>query len=181
MRNLEPFVLYKCNILSLKLQISGNREFEFPETLSNGRANYILFEELVRNLTGLVKTRQSDHLAENGSTFEQKAFFDSERYPAKDLFQTSASNTFGANNNGPRIKQLLRDGKYSEALQICKTTGYDKNEFYIYTNTRDFKVDSMFKYFIIPTSVVLESLDKQDPRLVSRDQLLLKIKSEKEI
>jgi hypothetical protein len=183
MRNLEPFVLYKCDILSLKLEISGGREFEFPETLSNGRANYILFEELVRNLTGLAKTRQSDHVAGDGTTFEQKAFFDSEKFPELkyDLFQTSASSTFGANNNGPRIKRLLSDGKYEDALEICKATGYSKNDFYIYTNTRGFKVDCMFKYFVIPTQDVLHLLDAQDPRLVSRSKLLAQVKTAKEI
>jgi hypothetical protein len=183
MKNLDPFVLYKCDIHSLKLQISGKREFEFPETLSNGRANYILFEELVRNLTGLTKSKNSDHVAEDGTTYEQKAFYDSERFPSTkyNLFQTSASNTFGANNNGPKIKKLLVEGDYAQALEICKATGYDKNDFYLYTNTRKFKVNCMFRYFVVPTSVVLQNLDSNDPRLVSRDSLLMKIKSEKEI
>lgn len=113
MKNIEPFVLFQCDILSLKLQISGGREFEFPETLSNGRANYILFEELIRNLTGLTKTSQSDHVSVDGAIFEQKAFFDLFRFPSEkefDLFQTSASSTFGANNNGPIIKGLLSEG-----------------------------------------------------------------------
>lgn len=183
MENVEPLVLFQCNILSLKLQISGEREFEFSETLSNGRANYILFEELIRNLTGLMKTSQSDHISTDGATFEQKAFFDLDKFPGEkyDLFQTSASNTFGANNNGPKIKKLLAEGKYMSALEICKSTGYTKNDFYLYTNTRGFTISTMFKYFVIPTSDLLQSLDLNDPRLVSRSKLLAKIKSTKVI
>lgn len=176
---LEPHVLYEVGIRSLCLTLNSGAVFEFPETLSNGRANYILFEELVRKLTGLKKTANSDHTGPNNTKFEQKAFFDLELYPSDeyDYFQTSASNTFPANNYGPTIKRFLEAGDYESALSLCKQTGYNHNDFYIYTNSRKYNTSIPFKFFVVPTKVVLSHLSEDDPRLVSRRLLLSDIKS----
>jgi hypothetical protein len=174
---LEPYVLYEVPIATLTLKLTSGETYDFPETLSNGRANYILFEELIRSLTGLHKTTKSDHVSTEGLRYEQKAYFDVVKFPGldHDLFQTSASSTFGANNNGPRIKKLLENSEYEEALRICSDTGYFKNDFYIYTNTRGFSPDIPFRYVVVPKTEVLNSLDSKDPRLISRTSFLSKV------
>ena len=178
MPNLEPYSLYEVAIESLKLTLKNGKQYEFPETLANGRANYVLFEELVRALTGLSKTAGSDHSGPDGTKFEQKAYKDPELYPSEnhDYFQTSASSTFGANNDGPRIKRLLDTNDYESALKICRVTGYDHNDFYIYTNTRGFKANIPLRYFVVPTIDVIKNLNPEDPRQISRSVLLAKIK-----
>ena len=176
-QNLKPYVLYEVGLESLQLKLSSGAVYEFPDTLANGRANYILFEELLRKLTGLSKAKHSDHEDSNGKTFEQKAYKDPAIYPDPDddFFQTSASTTFGANNNGPKIKKLLEGGDYDSALAICKETGYNKNDFYIYTNTKQFNVSFPLRYFLMPKADVLVNLATHDPRLVNRKVLLSKI------
>lgn len=151
--------------------------------LSNGRASYILFEELVRELSGLQKAKNSDHHDALDRMYEQKAYADHLEFPhlKYDYFQTSASSTFPANNFGPKIKALLEAKNYDGALKICQETGYSKNDFYIYTNTSGFTLKSDFKYFIIPTENVLQNLHAGDPRLVSRSKLLALITAEMQI
>ena len=177
MPQLVPYTLYEVEIESLILTLKNGKKYEFPDTLANGRANYILFEELVRTLTGLKKTTGSDHTAPDGTRYEQKAFMDPVLYPGdeNDYFQTSASSTFPANNNGPRIKRLLESNDYESALKICCETGYDHNAFYIYTNTKKFKATVPLKFFTVPTEVVLSNLNPNDPREVSRKALLGKM------
>lgn len=178
MPNLEPFSLYEVGIKSLILSLKNGTQYEFPDTLANGRANYILFEELIRKITGLNKTSGSDHTASDGTKYEQKAFNDTILYPEDkyDFFQTSASSTFGANNNGPRIKRLLEANDYESALKICRVTGFDHNDFYIYTNTKGFNPTVPLKYLVIPTIDVISNLNPSDPRQISRKVLLAKIK-----
>ena len=106
-------------------------------------------------------------------TYEVKAFPDRVRYPkAKDGFHTAASSTFGPNNHGPEIKALLAADQYDEALAACRASGYDKNNFYIYTNTSRFDVATPFRFLILPTARVLQLLSTEDPRLISRDAIL---------
>ena len=176
-QNLVPYTLYEVGIKSLQLTLTSGAVYEFPDTLANGRANYILFEELMRQLTGLSKAKHSDHEDSSGRTYEQKAYKDPAIYPSSDddYFQTSASTTFGANNNGPKIKKLLAQGKYQEALAICNETGYEKNDFYIYTNTKQYNVSFPLRYFVMPKADVLANLTSLDPRLVDRRNLLSKI------
>ena len=183
MPNLEPYTLYEITISSLTLTLKDGKQYEFPETLANGRSNYILFEELIRAVTGLKKTSGSDHVGPGGHTYEQKAFKDAELFPGSgdDLFQTSASSTFGANNKGPVIKRLLEAQDYETALEICCETGYDKNDFYIYTNTKSFKPIIPMKYFVVPTQDVLANLSPSDPRLISRKSLMGKITNRVEV
>lgn len=183
MNLLEEGVLYEVAIDSLTLKLQSGKEFDFPDTLANGRANYILFEELVRALTGLKKTHHSDHTSESGLKYEQKAFHDDELYPGPkyDLFQTSASSTFGANNDGPVIAKYLANSEYEKALELCKQTGYDKNDYYIYTNTRGYSPRVPLKYVILSKSRVLDNLSLKDPRLISRKTILETIKSAQKI
>ena len=87
-------------------------------------------------------------------------------------FHTAASSTFGPNNHGPEIKALLAADQYDEALAACRASGYDKNNFYIYTNTSRFDVATPFRFLILPTARVLQLLSTEDPRLISRDAIL---------
>lgn len=172
---LEPYVLYELGISALTLNLSNGGSIDMSSTLSNGRSNYILFEQLVRNIIGLERTAGSDHVAADGSRYEQKAYTDPEIDLNDDLFQTSASSTFRANNNGPLVKASLDAGDYQGALAICSTTGYDHNDFYIYTNTRSFNPSVPFRFLIVPKADVVALLDPNDPRLISRDRILAKV------
>ena len=176
-KNLVPYTLYEVGIKSLELNLTSGVTYQFPETLANGRANYILFEELIRKMTGLTKAKNSDHKDNTGKTYEQKAYKDPAIYPKlnDDLFHTSASSTFGANNKGPKIKKLLESGDYQAALAICKETGYDYNDFYIYTNTKQYKSSFPLRYFVMPKADVLAILEADDPRKISRKVILAKI------
>ena len=70
-KNLVPYTLYEVGIKSLELNLTSGVTYQFPETLANGRANYILFEELIRKMTGLTKAKNSDHKDDTGKTYEQ--------------------------------------------------------------------------------------------------------------
>jgi hypothetical protein len=176
-----PFTLYSLDIAGLSLNLGSGGSISMPEALKNGRANYIIFEELVRNLTGLKKAKGSDHVDTNGKTYEQKSFVDEALDPMGDIFRTSSSSTFGANNKGPEVKRLLEMDDYRAALKLCKVTGYNKNDYYIYTNTGQYEVSVPFKYIIVPTSSVLRLLSQTDPRLISRSEILYLATSQVEI
>ncbi|MDK3255605.1 hypothetical protein [Blastococcus capsensis] len=172
-----PFTLYELDIDSLTLNLSSGPSLDVSATLSNGRASYILFQHLVARLSGLRENSEggsSDLIDDEGRGYEVKSYRDPELWPrpAFDLFHTSASSTFGPNNHGPRIKQLLDLGDYAQALEMCRLSGFDKNDFYIYTNTSGYAASIPFRYFVIPTETVLASLSKIDPRKISRTALL---------
>jgi hypothetical protein len=172
------FTMYEIRVDRLALVLADGSEKVFPEALASGRANYMLFEALVRDFSGLTKTTGSDHKDSSGLTYEQKAYEDPEAYPkSKDIFRCSSSSTFGANNHGPKVKQYLVKGDYPAALRICKEKGYDKNDFYVFTNSGNFVSTVPFRYFIIPKDVVVANLDLEDPRLISRSKLLSMIES----
>jgi hypothetical protein len=170
----KPYVLYELPISSLILTTKSGASIEMNEGLSNGRANYVLFQSLVARCTGLLEGSEgaASDLSEG---HEVKAYYDHELYPENDDFQTSASSTFGANNKGPIIKRLLAEGDYGSALKICTETGYEKNQAYVYTNTRKYIAEVPFRYIIVPKDDVLEMLSKDDPRLISRDAILKKV------
>jgi hypothetical protein len=166
----------------LVLSTKSGREFVFPEALSNGRANYIIFESLIRDVTGFIKTSGSDHKDELGRRYEQKSYEDPDLYPeSKDLFRCSSSSTFGANNHGPKIKAYIAAGEYEKALELCKSTGYNKNDFYIFTNTGGYKPAIPFRFFIVDKNVLVENLNLNDPRLISKTVLFNMLKSKVKI
>jgi hypothetical protein len=176
MRNYrDPFVVYELPIKSLTLTTKSGAQILMNEGLNNGRANYVLFQSLVARCTGLSEGSEgaASDLSEG---HEVKAYYDHDLYPESDEFQTSASSTFGANNKGPVIKKLLDNGDYQAALKICVETGYAKNNAYVYTNTRKYIAEVPFRYVIVPTKDVLGLLSKNDPRLISRDAILQRVK-----
>jgi hypothetical protein len=174
----ELFTLYEINVDRLALILDDGSEKAFPQALKNGRANYIIFESLVREFAGLEPTTVSDHKDASGKTYEQKSYEDPALYPrSKDLFRCSASSTFAANNNGPKIKKFLANNDYDSALQLCKDTGYDKNDFYIFTNSGKFIPTTPFRYFVIPTETLVSEIDLEDPRMISRTKLLSMIQT----
>lgn len=172
------YTIYEIKIDRLALIMGDGSERVFPEALSSGRSNYMLFEALVRDFSGLVTTSGPDHKDSHNRTYEQKAYKDPEAYlKSKDLFRCSSSSTFPANNHGPKVKRFLEQGDYAAALQLCKETGYDKNDFYVFTNSGSFVATVPFRYFIIPKDDVVANLDSEDPRLISRSKLLSMVKS----
>lgn len=177
MVNRQPFTLYEMGIKALTLQFTNGAEADVTRTLANGRASYILFQHLVANLSGLGEGSEggsSDLVDEDGLGYEVKSYKDLELYPGDryDMFHTAASSTFGPNNLGPKIKDLLLGGDYAAALRLCRQTGYDKNAFYVYTNTSGYEPSVPFRYFIIPTEALLATISTKDPRQVSRAALL---------
>lgn len=173
----DLYVLYELHLSSLILELTDGSQVDVSHALSNGRANYIMFEKLVGDLVGLEAGTQgggSDLSDGAGNGYEVKAFKDAGLHPepSADMFQTSASRTFGANNLGPKIKALLDEDQYEQALELCRETGYDKNDFYVYTNTRQFDPEVPLRFIILPTSDVLAGLSRDDPRLISRQHVL---------
>ena len=177
----STLTLYSLEITGLSLELNAGGSIPMLEALKNGRANYIIFEELVRKLTGLVKTSGSDHEDSQGSKYEQKSYVDYAIDSSKEFFQTSSSSTFPANRYGKEIKELLEGGNYEKAKKLCECTGYSKNNFYIYTNTGQYDPSVPFKYIIVPRELVLKHLSKSDPRLISRSEVLALAKIEVKI
>ena len=172
------FTMYEIHVDRLALVLADGSERVFPDALASGRANYMLFEALVRDFAGLEKTTGSDHKDSKGYTYEQKAYEDPELYPkSKDLFRCSSSSTFGANNDGPKIKKFLENNDYASALEICKVKGYDKNDFYVFTNSGSFRTEIPFRYFIVPKDDLVSQLNSEDPRLISKAKLFNMIQS----
>jgi len=172
------FTMYEIRIDRLALVLGDGSEKVFPDALASGRANYMLFEALVRDFSGLERTTSSDHKDADGRTYEQKAYEDPELYPkSKDLFRCSSSSTFGANNDGPKVKKFLENNDYASALELCKVKGYNKNDFYIFTNSGSFRTEIPFRYFIIPKDKLIAELDSEDPRMISKTKLFKMVQS----
>lgn len=175
--NNNPYVLYEIDLKGLKLEFGNGSELDVSHLLSNGRANYILFENLISTFSGIGANSQggkSDLRDIAGYNYEVKSYQDVAINPAPkaDLFHTASSSTFGANNHGPAVKKLLDTGRYPEALQLCKEKGYDKNDFYVYVNSAQYRINIPLSYVIIPKPDVLGLLSKSDPRLISRRDVL---------
>ncbi len=172
------FTMYEIRVDRLALVLGDGSEKVFPDALASGRANYMLFEALVRDFSGLERTTSSDHKDAEGRTYEQKAYEDPELYPkSKDLFRCSSSSTFGANNDGPKVKHFLENNDYASALELCKVKGYNKNDFYIFTNSGSFRTEIPFRYFIIPKDNLIAELDSEDPRMISKTKLFKMVQS----
>lgn len=174
--NTETGVLYECTIKALTLQLQ-ERQLDMTSILENGRANYILFETLTGELTGLHQNSQggsADLRDSSGRFYEVKSYRDHVAYPQDrfDLFHTAASSTFGPNNKGPVIKKLLEIGDYASALKICKEAGYNHSDFFIYTNTSKFSPVVPFRYLVVRKEDVLKLLADHDPRQISRRGIL---------
>lgn len=182
MENREPWVLYELKLRRLLLELDRGDEFDASHLLANGRANYILFENLIADVSGLLPNSQggaSDLCDHEERGYEVKSYKDPALHPSarNEYFQTSASSTFPANNHGPTIKHLLRDGDYDGALKICRETGFDKNDYYIYVNSAQFDMSIPLRYVVVPTSDVLDLLSKKDPRLISRQEILKRVRN----
>ena len=106
MNNREPHVLYEVPIRGLALELATGQRLDVSATLTNGRANYVLFQHVVARCTGLSENSEgaaADLVDDAGRGYEVKSYKDPEAYPFKDeRFHTAASSTFPANNRGPR-------------------------------------------------------------------------------
>lgn len=174
-------MLYEIDLKRLKVQFGNASELDVTHLLSNGRANYILFENLISTFSGIGPNSQggkSDLRDLAGYNYEVKSYQDvvANPSPKADFFHTSSSSTFGANNHGPAVKKMLEKGNYREALQLCREKGYDKNDFYVYVNSAQYQISSPLSYVIIPKHDVLRLLSKSDPRLISRRDVLNLVK-----
>lgn len=175
--NLKEGTLYELEIKRLSLITISGKQFSFPEALKNGRSNYVIFENLIRELTNLHKVPNFDHGDDRGKVYEQKSYRDPQLHPkSKSEFQCSASSTFGANNNGPKIKRMLKKGDYSGALKLCKELSYEEVDYFIFTNTSQWSPKVPLRFFVVSKTNVLRSLSREDPRLVCRDRLMAMIR-----
>ena len=180
-QKLQVRQMYEIEISALQLVFGNGETADYPEALTNGRVNYVIFENLVRDLSGLKKTTGIDHLDESGARYEQKAYKDPDLHPSDaDAFRFSPSNTFGANNNGPKVKRLLSENRYDDALSFLRTVknGYDSIDFFVFTNSGGYSPEIPFRFFIIEKEIVLDNLDQNDPRYVSKQSLFNILKPE---
>ena len=168
-----PLVLYELRVETLELALGCGRKIPITEFLRSGRVNYQIFQHVVSICAGLSSGTESA-CSDLSGRHEVKAYNDPALYPGAryEMLQTSASVTFRANNYGPRIAALLEAGDYAGALAICKATGYDKNQAYIYTNTCGYNPRIPLRYIIIPKTRVLTLLSRKDPRLISRRDVI---------
>lgn len=173
----EPGVCYQVPLGGLSVRVAGV-DIDVSDTLRNGRANYVLFQRLTGLLAGLAGNTEGggSDLVGGDATYEVKAYADPVLHPGRSVagqrIHTAASSTFGPNNKGPVVKRLLEAGDYAAALRVCVESGYAKNDFYIYTNTRGFRPTVPFSYVVLPTATVLAHLSPDDPRVISRDAVL---------
>jgi len=171
---LDTNQMYEVHVEGLYLTFTNGSKVFYPESLYNGRVNYVVFEWLVRDLAGLLDGSGSDHKDISGNKYEQKSYEDPELHPkSSDKFRFSPSHTFGANNQGKLMKTLLAEGKYQEALDYLKTctNGYDSTDFFVFDNTGKFSPSIPFRFFIMAKDTVLEHLDPSDPRYASKQAL----------
>lgn len=184
----QPYVLYELKLSGLLVGISEGGDFDASFAMSNGRANYIIVQGLIAACAGLEKNSEgakSDLRDQAGRGYEVKSFKDPQRWPSRtyksDTFHTAASSAFSANNDGPRIKKLLKEGNYDMALKICRESGYDKNQFYVYVNSGKFDFSVPLRYLILPTEEVLRLVSKEDPRVIARKDLLELVRDKQEV
>ena len=65
--------MYEICVTGAKLKYGNNQTLDIKSSLSNGRSSYVIFESLVRELTGLKKVKNSDHVDSAGRFYEQKS------------------------------------------------------------------------------------------------------------
>jgi hypothetical protein len=185
----EQFVLYEIDVGVMILKLCGKR-FDVSEVLENGRCSYLVFEMVLAELTGLTPDGQGkgpdlcDSKTDEG--YEVKSFKDKDDYPRAEIVHTAASALFAGNCGVAQYEKERKRG-YKEGLAECVRTGYVKNEFYIYTNTREWRKkdgsNTNLKYIVIPKPVVLKLVNKKkkddetkgkepDPRTINRSDLL---------
>lgn len=172
-RFLDLHVLYEIPIRSLELTFGTKKRLDLLSTLSNGRGSYLVFEALIRELTGLVQGKKADHANGQGKLFEQKSFVDLDNKPRNQgKIHTGASALF-ANNSGARAyKELLKNHDYVEAMKTCKKLGYASNSFYIYTNTGEYNVKVPFRFITVESKWVIDNVERDNPAILMRKKLL---------
>ena len=167
-------VNYKFVIKELKeasLDQSSIHARCLKKMFGNGRASYVYYEEILREIFQMGQGIGSDHRTSRG-VIEQKSYEDPANRKKDYEFYTGASCTFPANNYGKTVGQALRDGNYSQALQIVKETGFNKNDFYVYTNTGKMVLGRSLSAIFLKTSDVLSLISHTDPRKISRQSVL---------
>ena len=168
-------VLYSCPIDSLTINLGGH-EVNVTDTLKSGRTNYELFQYIICWFFSLKGGVGVDLVDPSGNKYEIKSFLDHDVHPRngkkEDLVHTAASKAFGPNNSGPIIKEMVRNNEYEKALSLCRELSYDKVDYFIYTNTRQFNPSQPFKFMAIDKDDVMNMLDPKDPRCISRRSLL---------
>ncbi len=177
-KHLELHVLYEIKVKTLDLSFGSNKKLNVLSTLSNGRGSYLIFESLIRNITGLKQGKKADHVNGKGELFEQKSFVDLENKPRNQgKIHTGASALF-ANHSGARAyKKLLKNHNYFEAMETCKKLGYASNSFYIYTNTGEFNVKVPFRFITVESKWVIDNVEMDNPAILMRKKLLDSIAS----
>ena len=172
-RYLDLHVLYEIPIKSLELTFGNKKKLDLLSTLSNGRGSYLVFEALIRELTGLVQGKKADHVNQKGKLFEQKSFVDLENKPRnRGIIHTGASALFANNSGAKAYKELLKNQDYKEAMSVCKKLGYSSNSFYIYTNTGEYDAKIPFRFITVESKWVISNVEKENPAILMRKTLL---------
>lgn len=174
---LETNVLFECEVECPTISVA-KKKLTLNQAFKNGRCNYLMFEQVVATLTGLRSNGQgakADLVDDLGNRYEVKAYHEPEFYGGLKKYEfihTAASCAFTANNRDKEIRGFLEQGFYEKALNYCKDLSYNRIDYFIYTNTRDFKPGSPLRFIVIPKGEVMSALSKEDPRILSRQKLL---------
>lgn len=180
-KNLKPGFLYVCKIGKLRFSYGkSTRGNDITHLLKSGRTNYSIFEYLIGEITGLQKGKEgSDHFdLTNNLNYEQKSYVDqdnpSQSRGAK-FIHSGPSSVFANNSSALAYKNFIEANNYKLARKLCREKGYNKNDFYIFTNTSDFS-SGEFNYFVLSRADVLKNVVKTDPAVIDRDKLIRKLK-----
>lgn len=174
---LELHTLYEIPIKSLDLIYGGRRKIELLSTLRNGRGSYLIFEALIRDLTGLKQGKKADHVDRRGNLYEQKSFVDLQNKPKNQgRIHTGASALFANNSGASAYKALLEKQDYLGAMNTCKRLGYSSNSFYIYTNTGEFNPKIPLRFMTVESKWVIKNVNSDNPAILQRSVLLKSVK-----
>ena len=120
MQNLDEAVLYSISLKNLLLTTDDGSVLDVTFALSHGRASYVIFEHLVRKVTGLNRgSKFIDHEDLNGFKYEQKSYKDPKSFKrSKGNIHTAASTVFANNSRAKEVKDAIDSGDYERALQV---------------------------------------------------------------
>lgn len=178
-------VLYEVEIeFVLEAIDAAKNKIKLNSILENGRGSYLIFQDIAAHyagLTGGTEGSGSDLVEEDsGDGYEVKSYHDHLLYtkPKHDEVHCGPSSVFANNSSAAEYKAFIKEKNYEGALNLCFEKGYNKNDYYVFTNTSKFK-SGTFRYLVIHRDNLVKIVNREDPAKVSRKKLLETTKNRK--